>query len=243
MDRDGVGRGHLRADLPDLDRGPVLRSLLSRLQRLADGILRRRPDRLIGAPMLPKRRRRRRAAPRREGRRATGHLIAQIKPKLDDPAWNPLAALEDSGIILSWHHRIWRPRQPRRRQGGSVFANTKFLDNFLDLCRPVRLGHPRTPPKLKMVMAEAGGWLLARPGARLPALAPLEARISGPTRAASSSKPSQRTLQAPDLRDLPGRLRGDGADPFFGEGHLLWASDYPHPDSVWPNSKAPSNAR
>ncbi len=26
--------------------------------------------------------------------------------------------------------------------------------------------------------------------------------------------------------------------PFFGEGHLLWASDYPHPDSVWPNSQA-----
>ena len=24
--------------------------------------------------------------------------------------------------------------------------------------------------------------------------------------------------------------------PFFGDGHLLWASDYPHPDSVWPNS-------
>ena len=26
--------------------------------------------------------------------------------------------------------------------------------------------------------------------------------------------------------------------PFFGEGHVLWASDYPHPDSTWPNSRA-----
>jgi predicted TIM-barrel fold metal-dependent hydrolase len=25
--------------------------------------------------------------------------------------------------------------------------------------------------------------------------------------------------------------------PFYGEGHLLWASDYPHPDSTWPNSR------
>jgi len=25
--------------------------------------------------------------------------------------------------------------------------------------------------------------------------------------------------------------------PFFGDGHLLWASDYPHPDGVWPNSR------
>jgi predicted TIM-barrel fold metal-dependent hydrolase len=26
--------------------------------------------------------------------------------------------------------------------------------------------------------------------------------------------------------------------PFYGADHLLWASDYPHPDSVWPNSHA-----
>ncbi|MGH7061955.1 MAG: amidohydrolase family protein [Stellaceae bacterium] len=26
--------------------------------------------------------------------------------------------------------------------------------------------------------------------------------------------------------------------PFFGPGRLLWASSYPHPDSVWPNSRA-----
>jgi predicted TIM-barrel fold metal-dependent hydrolase len=26
--------------------------------------------------------------------------------------------------------------------------------------------------------------------------------------------------------------------PFYGEDHVLWASDYPHPDSVWPNSRA-----
>ena len=24
----------------------------------------------------------------------------------------------------------------------------------------------------------------------------------------------------------------------FGAAHLLWASDYPHPDTVWPNSRA-----
>jgi predicted TIM-barrel fold metal-dependent hydrolase len=25
---------------------------------------------------------------------------------------------------------------------------------------------------------------------------------------------------------------------FFGDGHMMWASDYPHPDSTWPNSMA-----
>jgi predicted TIM-barrel fold metal-dependent hydrolase len=24
---------------------------------------------------------------------------------------------------------------------------------------------------------------------------------------------------------------------YFGEGHMMWASDYPHPDSTWPNSQ------
>ena len=24
---------------------------------------------------------------------------------------------------------------------------------------------------------------------------------------------------------------------FFGDGHVLWASDYPHPDSTWPRSR------
>ena len=24
---------------------------------------------------------------------------------------------------------------------------------------------------------------------------------------------------------------------FYGDGHVLWASDYPHPDSTWPNSR------
>jgi predicted TIM-barrel fold metal-dependent hydrolase len=25
--------------------------------------------------------------------------------------------------------------------------------------------------------------------------------------------------------------------PFYGEGRLMWASDYPNPDSIWPNSR------
>jgi predicted TIM-barrel fold metal-dependent hydrolase len=26
--------------------------------------------------------------------------------------------------------------------------------------------------------------------------------------------------------------------PFFGDGHVMWASDYPHRGSTWPNSRA-----
>ena len=27
-------------------------------------------------------------------------------------------------------------------------------------------------------------------------------------------------------------------DPMLLEGHMMWASDYPHPDSTWPHSRA-----
>ena len=30
--------------------------------------------------------------------------------------------------------------------------------------------------------------------------------------------------------------------PFFGDGHLLWTSDYPHPDSVAHRNRAPDEA-
>ncbi len=30
---------------------------------------------------------------------------------------------------------------------------------------------------------------------------------------------------------------------FWGPENLLWASDYPHPDSIWPNSRADRSAR
>jgi predicted TIM-barrel fold metal-dependent hydrolase len=39
------------------------------------------------------------------------------------------------------------------------------------------------------------------------------------------------TRLPPGLRDRAPRIAER-------DGHLLWASDYPHPDSVWPNLRA-----
>jgi len=30
---------------------------------------------------------------------------------------------------------------------------------------------------------------------------------------------------------------------FYGEGRLLWASDYPHPDGTWPRSREAVDAQ
>jgi predicted TIM-barrel fold metal-dependent hydrolase len=208
------------------------------------------PDRLIGVPMLPETpdaavaELSRLAA--RGGVRQVNLMIANITPKLDDPAWEPLwTALEESGILLSWHITVFGIPPNSRAAGkpASVFENTKFfmanfLEPFVDL---FAWGILERHPRLRMVMAEAGtGWLpwlvqeLDYRHWRLWEAKDFWADKGG---IALETKPSElfkRQLYATFQEDYVAMA----LIPFFGEGHLLWAADYPHPDSVWPNSQA-----
>ena len=153
-------------------------------------------------------------------------MIANINPKLDDPAWEPLwQALEESGIILSWHITVFvgKPGDRVAGKAASVFENTKFflanfLEPFVDL---FAWGILERHPKLRMVMAEAGTgwlpWLVA--GARLPPLAAVGGEgVLGRQGRQRARNEAERAVQAADLRDLPGRLRGDVADPVLWRG-------------------------
>jgi predicted TIM-barrel fold metal-dependent hydrolase len=208
------------------------------------------PDRLIGVPMLPETPEAavaelsRLAA--RGGVRQVNLMIAQITPKLDDPAWEPLwNRLEETGIILSWHITVFGIPPGSRAAGkpASTFENTKgfmanFLEPFVDL---FAWGILERHPKLKMVMAEAGtGWLpwlvqeLDYRHWRLWEAKDFWADKGG---IAIETKPSElfkRQIWATFQEDYVAM----SLIPFFGDGHLLWAADYPHPDSVWPNSEA-----
>src|SRR5207253_3222909 len=92
---------------------PVLRSACYRVynDRLLD-FCKAAPERLIGLPMLPETPEGALAELERVrakgGVRQVNLMIANVNPKLDDPAWEPLwQALEDSGIILSWHITVF----------------------------------------------------------------------------------------------------------------------------------------
>jgi predicted TIM-barrel fold metal-dependent hydrolase len=206
------------------------------------------PDRLIGVPMLPENpagaltELRRLVA--RGGVKQVTLMIANIDPKLDDPAWEPLwQALEDSGIILSWHITVFGPNPQSRANGkaASVFENTKFfmanfLEPFVDL---FAWGILERHPRLKMVMAEAGTgwlpWLVQELDYRHWRLWEAKEFWADKGGAALETKPSElfkRQIYATFQEDYAAMA----LIPFFGDGHLLWASDYPHPDSVWPNS-------
>ena len=208
------------------------------------------PDRLIGVPMLPETPEAAVAELSRlvakGGVRQVNLMIAQINPKLDDPAWEPLwNALEESGIVLSWHITVFGipPNSRAAGKAASVFENTKgFLNNFLEpFVDLFAWGILERHPQLKMVMAEAGtGWLpwlvqeLDYRHWRLWEAKDFWADKGG---SALETKPSElfkRQIWATFQEDYVAMA----LVPFFGDGHLLWAADYPHPDSVWPNSQA-----
>src|SRR6267154_2223902 len=208
------------------------------------------PDRLIGVPMLPETPDAAHAEfvrlAAKGGVRQVTLMIANISPKLDDPGWEKLwSALEETGIILSWHITVFvgKPGDRAAGKAASVFENTKgflanFLEPFVDL---FAWGILERHPKLKMVMAEAGTgwlpWLVEELDYRHWRLWEAKEFWSDKGGSALETKPSElfkRQIWATFQEDYVAMA----LIPFFGEGHLLWASDYPHPDSVWPNSRA-----
>ena len=207
------------------------------------------PDRLIGVPMLPEtpdgatEELLRLAA--KGGVKQVTLMIANIKPKLDDPTWEKLwTALEETGIILSWHITVFVGNRDQRAAGkaASVFENTKFfmanfLEPFVDL---FAWGILERHPKLKIVVAEGGTgwlpWLVQELDYRHWRLWEAKEFWADKGGAELETKPSElfkRQIWATFQEDYAAM----SLIPFFGDGHLLWASDYPHPDGVWPNSR------
>ncbi len=252
MDRDGVKAQIIFGPIFQISTDdPVLRVACYRVYN--DWLMefcQAAPDRLIGAPMLPETPQ---AATeellrlaKKGGVRQVTLMIANINPKLDDPAWESLwTALEETGIILGWHITVFGPNPKSRAAGkaAAVFENTKFfmanfLDPFVDL---FAWGILERHPKLKMVMAEAGtGWLpwlvqeLDYRHWRLWEAKDFWADKGGKDLETKPSELFKRQIWATFQEDYATM----SLIPFFGEDHLLWASDYPHPDGVWPNSKS-----
>jgi predicted TIM-barrel fold metal-dependent hydrolase len=252
MDRDGVETQVLFGPIFSIStEDPVLRDACYRAYNDFLGELcSAAPDRLIGVPMLPEYPEAATAElyrlARKGGVRQVNLQIANIKAPLDDPAWESFwTALEETGIILAWHITVFVGKPSDRSAGkpASVFENTKFfmgnfLEPFVDL---FAWGILERHPKLRMVMAEAGTgwlpWLVEELDYRHWRLWEAKEYWADKGGIALETKPSElfrRQIYATFQEDHVAM----SLIPFFGEGHLLWASDYPHPDSVWPNSRA-----
>ncbi len=184
------------------------------------------------------------------GYRQANLQIARANPGLHDAAWEPLwSAFEETGLLLSFHVLVFGAGG--NNVGATVLTQDKtagafntaklfmgqFLEPFVDL---FAWGILERHPKLRLVMAESGvgwlPWIVQELDYRFGRL--WEARAYWDQRGGIdlTTKPSElfrRQVWASFQQDHVAM----SLLPFFGEGHVLWASDYPHPDSTWPNSR------
>ena len=208
------------------------------------------PDRLIGVAMLPPypeaalAELKRLAA--RGGCRQANLQIAVAEPRLEDPRWEPLFdLLEQSGIVLSFHVTVFPKAgdafDKYKGSPGATFLHAKmfieqFLDPFVDL---FAWGILERHPKLKIVIAESGvGWVpwvveeLDYRHWRLWECKEFWDDKGGIPHKLKPSEVFKRQVYG-TFQQSPTAMR---LLEFWGPGNLLWASDYPHPDSIWPHS-------
>ena len=206
------------------------------------------PDRLLGVPLLP---------PGPESAIKELHRIAAmgvfkqvnlqiavVEPRLHDARWEPMwQALEDSGLILAWHVTVFFPPEgdPSRGKLAGNYTHmksfiTQFLDAFVDL---FAWGILERHPKMKVVIAESGAgwlpWVVEELDYRHWRLWEAEEFWKDKGGIPLVTKPSdlfKRQIYS-TFQQSPVTMR---LLEFYGD-NLLWASDYPHPDSIWPNSR------
>ena len=252
MDRDGVQTQVIFGPIFQISTDdPVLRVACYRVYN--DWLLdfcKAAPDRLLGVPMLPEtpagatEELLRLAA--KGGVRQVTLMIANINPKLDDPAWEKLwtRARRDRDHPLLAHYRvsaIATRAPPARRRACSRTPNSswRISSNRLSICSPGASSNAIRSSKSSSPRAAPAGCRgssqeLDYRHWRLWEAKEFWADKGGAELETKPSELFKRQIWATFQEDYAAM----SLIPFFGEGHLLWASDYPHPDGVWPNSRA-----
>lgn len=209
------------------------------------------PDRLIGVPMLPEYPEAALAEFKRvlaKGCfRQVNLQIAAAETPIYDERWDPLlSAIENSGMVLSFHVVVFLggsgPNPARGKPAGALVHAKSFIEQFINpFVDLFAWGIFERHPDLRIVFGESGvgwlPWLIEELDYRHWRL--WEAKDYWETRGGIplKSKPSElfkRHVYA-TFQESPTAMR---LLEFYGPENLLWASDYPHPDSVWPNSRA-----
>ncbi|HEX6510956.1 MAG TPA: amidohydrolase family protein, partial [Chloroflexota bacterium] len=174
-------------------------------------------------------------------------LVGTVTWSMYQKEWDSFwAAAEDADMIVSYHvGGVTRAgefpseapasageRTPAFRMGLGDGA-TSFVQPFVGL---FSFGILERHPKLKIVLGESGiGWIPY-------VVQEMDYRFKQARERATPEGwpllrlPSELFRQqawATYQQDLVGLHLVD----FFGDGHIMWASDYPHPDSTWPRSQ------
>jgi predicted TIM-barrel fold metal-dependent hydrolase len=253
MDRDGVDATVMYGPIvPLLVPDPELRRVCYRAYNdwLAE-FCATAPERLVGAGLIPIDDAESAAAEVRhlaQLRLRTGmFLAASVKEPLWEDAWEPLwQAAAETGVVIGFHLggglrtvQFTGPRATHRgNMGVRVAASTLQMDE--PLAAVIFSGALERHPDLKIVLAETGiGWLpymLERLDDTYDKF--LDAREfwerhGGLALRMEPSRYFKRQVWATFQTDHAGLRLLD----VLGDDRVMWASDYPHADSTWPESQ------
>jgi len=250
MDRDGVDASVIFGPiLPmNLEDNDLKNAVISSYNDWLVEFCSAAPNRLYGAAMLSKDDP---VAARDEVLRLAKHgKIVQVNHltgdfhagMYSDPAWDQFwSAAEDTNMIVSVHVGGGNRTAPDTRRPASAPSGAfrSGGNPYMDAITGV-LSHGvlERHPGIKFVLAEAQiGWLpYAVQSMDRSYVRGMESK-GGVEQGPLKQMPSEtfkRQVYATYEMDQCGLYLLD----FFGEGHVMWASDYPHPASTWPNSEA-----
>ena len=182
------------------------------------------------------------------GFREANFLVNDVTLAVNQRPWDVFwAAAEESGIVVSYHvggsvqsatvRATIDGLKPEQRQGvfdmGLSNGATSFFNPLVNM---FNFGTLERHPKLKFCLAESGiGWIPF-------VVQEMDYRYKRQferkkaTEIPLKSMPSEifkRQVWATYQTDFVGLHLIE----FFGDGHIMWGSDYPHPDSTWPFSR------
>jgi predicted TIM-barrel fold metal-dependent hydrolase len=253
MDRDGVDATVMYGPIvPLLVADPELRRVCYRAYNewLAE-FCATAPERLVGAGLIPIDDPQSAADEVRhlaQLRLRTGmFLAASVKEPLWDEAWEPLwEAAAATGLVIGFHLggglRTVTFKGPKAMHRGNmgvrVSASTLQMDE--PLAAVIFSGALERHPNLKIVLAETGiGWLpymlerLDDTYDKFLDAAEFWKRNGGLALSMEPSRYFKRQVWATFQTDHAGLRLLD----VLGDDRVMWASDYPHADSTWPESQ------
>jgi len=174
---------------------------------------------------------------RAAGRGHRGAIIDVFAIDVGDPAWDKLwAAAEATGLPISFHLKdgTWSPLTYRiGKWQSAAFATVLPLQLDEPLATMVFSGALERHPGLKLVLAESGiGWLpyfLARMDLEWRGL---RDKLDDAPQIAPSELFRRQVFATFEEDELGAQLL-----PLLGADCCMWASDYPHTDSTFPESQ------
>jgi predicted TIM-barrel fold metal-dependent hydrolase len=196
------------------------------------------PGRLGALPMLPT------TSP--EDAVAELHRVADVghigaifhcfEVDLLDACWDRLwAAAEETGLPISFHIGGGTKLDPRKIEQRAMFAAIAPMQMDEPLAIMIYGGALERHPGFKMVLAESGvGWvpyLVARMDATYE-------KHCLPYPGKTISTPPSELFKRQVFATFEEEPLGPTLIPLLSEDNFMWACDYPHPDSTWPNSAA-----